>query len=192
MVRRFIFSLALFVIAMPALAQKIYVDYDKDADYDAFKTFSWSPSSETSLEKESPFMHSRIVNEIQFYMTDGGLIEDDENPDLLVTYHTNSKDEVRLDTSHYGYGYGGGYYRDPYWGGYGGYGSMGSSTTTVTNYTKGTLIVDIWDAKTKTLVWRGAAEAIVKEKPQAQSKQIDKMLAKMVKRWKSTKRKEGL
>jgi hypothetical protein len=190
MARRLVFSLALLVIAMPALAQKVYVDYDKDADYDSFKTFSWAPTSDTSLEKVSPFMHSRIVNEIEFYMTEGGLIEDNDNPDLFVTYHTNSKDEVRVDTSNYGYGYGGGYYRNPYWGGYGG--SMGSSTTTVSNYTRGTLIVDIWDAESKTLVWRGAAEAVVKEKPEAQSKQIDKMLAKMVKKWKSTKRKEGL
>jgi len=192
MKRRIVSTLALILFATPVLAQKIYIDYDKNADFGSFKTFAWAETAETSLEDISPFMHSRIVNAIQYYITEGGLIEDDSDPDLFVTYHTDSKNEVRINTDSFGYGYGGGYYRNPYWGGYGGYGGMGSTTTTVTEFTRGTLIVDIWDARSKELVWRGAAEAVITEKPDAQAKQIDKMLAKMVKKWHSMKRKAGI
>ena len=186
MKRQIVTALALLVFAVPALAQKIYVDFDKDADFSSFKTFAWAESAETSLEDVSPFMHSRLVNGIQYYLTQGGLTEDESDPDLFVTYHTDSKDEVRLNTTSFGYGYGGGYYRNPYWGGYGG---VSTSSTTVSHYNRGTLIIDIWDAEKKTLVWRGVAEAIVKSKPEAQAKQLDKVLAKMVKKWKSMKRK---
>ena len=45
---------------------------------------------------------------------------------------------------------------DPYWEGYGGIGG-GSSVTTAHTYETGTLIIDIWDAKTNQATFRGAA-----------------------------------
>ena len=57
----------------------------------------------------------------------------------------------------------------------------GSSTTTSHTYERGSLIVDIWDAKKKEAIWRGTAEAVVKNNPQRVAKQIDKAVAKIVK-----------
>ncbi len=59
----------------------------------------------------------------------------------------------------------------------------GSSTTRAYTYTKGTLIIDIWDAKSEKLVWRGSATATVKENPEKAAKQIDNVVNKMVKKW---------
>ena len=56
-------------------------------------------------------------------------------------------------------------------------------------YTRGTLIVDIWDAAKRQLVWRGSATAVIKENPQKAEKQIYKMLNKMVKKWEKMKKK---
>ena len=191
MTKRIVLALAFMLVAVPCLAQKVYIDFDKNAIGNDYKTYAWQETEESSLKDESPLMHSRIISSIEYQLNKGGMIEvkTDENPDVFVTYHTSSKDEVQLNTSYYGYGYGGGWYRDPYWGGgyggYGGYGGMGSSSTTAYTYTRGTLIVDIWDAKAKELVWRGAAQQIIKEKPEKLAKQIDKMLQKMVAKWKS-------
>jgi hypothetical protein len=125
-------------------------------------------------------MHSRIKNAIEYHMTEGGLVEDTGNPDLYVTYHTSSKEEVQLHTSSMGYGYGAGWGWDPFWGpGFGG----GSTTTTSHSYERGSLIIDVWDAKKKEVVWRGTAQAVVKQNPQAAAKQIDKAIAKIVKTW---------
>jgi hypothetical protein len=44
------------------------------------------------------------------------------------------------------------------------------STTTHSTNTRGTLIVNIWDAAKKELIWRGAAEAVVKEEPEKAAK----------------------
>ena len=174
----------LFVVALlmaaTASAQKVHVDYDRSAEFGAYKTFAWGNTPETSLQSEAPLMHSRVKNSIEYHLTEGGLVEDTENPDVYVTYHTRTREEMQLHTSSMGYGYGGGWGWDPYWGGMGG---MGSSTTTSHTYDRGTLIIDIWDAKKKEAIWRGTAEAVVKNNPQRVAKQIDKALIKIVKRF---------
>ena len=178
--KRTVFSLTVLalLVVVPAAAQKVHVDYDQSADFNAYKTFAWASTPETSLQGESPLMHSRIKNAIEYHLTSGGLTEVEDNPDLYVTYHTSSKEEVQLHTTGMGYGYGGGWGWDPYWGG-----GMGSSTTTSHSYERGSLIVDLWDAKKKEAIWRGTAEAVVKQNPQKAAKQIDKAVAKIMKKF---------
>jgi len=170
----------LCLMIAPVAAQTVHVDYDTEVDFDKYKTFAWWPSPETSLEDISPLMHSRIKNAIEYQFTSGGHTEVKENPDLWVTYHTNAKEEVRFNTTTWGYGYGTGWNYDPYWGGSMG---MGTSTTTATSYTRGTLIIDIWDAKEEKAIFRGSAEGIIKEKPEAAAKQIDGFIKKIVKKF---------
>jgi hypothetical protein len=176
----------LLLTAGPAFAQKIYIDYDPSFDASGIETFAWSETSETSVASKDPLLHSRILNGIEYYLTLGGAREDESDPDVYVTYHTDSKKEIVVDTSHYGYGYPSrwGYYGRayPYGGGY------GSSTSTVHTYNKGTLIVDIWAAASDKLVWRGiAANITVTDNPTKMDKRIDKALKKMVDKWRKIK-----
>lgn len=189
----FVLCAVMLVAALPATAQKVHVDYDAEAMKVDYKTFAWGPTPDTSLGSESPLMHSRIKNAIEYRLTNGGLIEAQEDPDLYVTYHTSSKEELRLNTTSMGYGYGPGWGWDPYWGGRMGMGGMGmgSSTTTATTYERGTLIIDIWDAEKKQAIWRGSAEAVIKQNPQKMSKQIDKMIEKMSKRFQKMQAKDA-
>jgi hypothetical protein len=181
-------AVVLVLVALPAAAQKVYVDYDRSAINNDYETFAWGPTPETSLRGDSPLMHSRIKNAIEYHLTEGGLIEDTESPDLYVTYHTNSKEEVRYNTTTFGYGYGGGWGWDPYWGGMGG---MGTSTTTAQTYERGSLIIDIWDAKKKEIVWRGTAEATVPSNPEKGARQIEKALKKMIKKYDKMRAKDA-
>jgi hypothetical protein len=169
------------VVLLPTLlacGPKIYIDYDKTVDFDRYRSFAWAPTEEISLKDTSPLAHSRIKNDIEAKLTKGGLVEDTEDPDLYVTYYSEEKEQIRLNTTHYGYGYGSGYYRNPYWGA-----SLAHSTTSVYAYTEGTLIIDIWDAETKNLIWRAAATAVVKEKPENQAKQVQSAIKTISKRW---------
>ena len=119
-------------------------------------------------------------NTVEYYLTEGGLIEDTKDPDLYVTYHTNSSEEVRYNTTTFGYSYGSAWGYNPYWGGMGG---GTTSTTTAQSYQRGSLIIDIWDARTKEIVWRGTAEATVTSNPEKGAKKIDKALKKMIKQY---------
>jgi hypothetical protein len=173
------------LLAAPAAAQKVHVDYDRDAVGKEFKSFAWAPTPETSLAKRSPLMHSRIKNAIEYYITRTGAVEDDEHPDIYVTYHTDSEHRVSYDTSSFGYGYGPGWTWDPTWGG-----AMTTGTTTDHTYERGTLIVDIWDAREKKLVWRGSATAVVPQNPETGARLIDRMLEKMVAKYDKMRKKD--
>jgi hypothetical protein len=181
--RVFWIAILALLITLPASAGiKIEVDFDRDADFDSYKTFAWKDTPKTSLRGVSPLMHSRIKNAIEDDFAKGGLqqVGLDEDPDILITYHASVNEEVHYNTAHYGYDYGFG----PGWGYYGGYyGGMGSSMTTSHAYNRGTLVVDIWDAKTKNLIFRGAAKAIVKPSPEKSAKRIDKTIKKMGKKF---------
>jgi hypothetical protein len=177
----------LLLIALPAMAQKVYIDWDRTVDFSKYETFAWYFTPETSMQDTAPLMHEKVVEGLKQRLTSGKLpltlVGEDENPDLLVTYHTEEDTELVLSTDHWGYGYGPGWGWDPYWRGYWGGMGMGTSTTRAYTYTKGTLLVDIWDAKEKQLIWRGSATDTVPENPQKGAKKIDKMLTKMAKKW---------
>ena len=57
--------------------------------------------------------------------------------------------------------------------------------TSVRSYESGTLVVDVWDAESKQLIWRGTAPGIaVSWNPKKIEKRLDKALRKMVTQWK--------
>ncbi len=190
------FVLAAFTLmAAPAFGQKVYIDYDKDYDSSNNKTFAWRAAEGSNLAAANPLLHSRIINAIEHYLTMNGAQEVEGDPDVWVTYHGSSKEEVVFNTSTYGYGYPGGWH-----GGYGGYYGRGyygggyyggaNSVSTISTYQRGTLIVDVWDARSNELVWRGIAENItISDNPSKMAKRVDKALEKMVRAWQKIKKK---
>jgi len=175
-----VFVLAL--VATPAMAQKVTIDYAHDFDFKAVKTFQYIDTKDSNIKNQ--LMADRITTMFKKELAEGGLKEVTENPDIYVTYHATSKENTSYNTTSMGYGgyggYGGG------WGGYGRYGGMGgmgSSTTYATTYTEGTLIFDAYEPGDKQLVWRGTGTVTVKAKPEKQIKQVDKILTKLGAKW---------
>jgi hypothetical protein len=66
------------------------------------------------------------------------------------------------------------------WGGWGA-GGMGEATITPRNYKEGTLVIDMYDAKTKQLIWQGSAEGTLSDKADKNEKNLNKAVAKMFK-----------
>ena len=58
---------------------------------------------------------------------------------------------------------------------------MGSAQTTVSEYTVGTLVVDMFDAKSKNLVFRGTAEDEISDNPDRNKSRLEKASTKMFK-----------
>ena len=167
--------------ASPALAQKVTIDYAHDFDFSGPETFQYVNTEESNAD--NPMMADRIESMIKAKMKAGGATEVTENPDLFITYHITSEQQTSYTTTSFGYGgYGGG------WGGYGGYGyggmgGMGTSTTQARNYTVGTLIIDAYDSTDKKMIWRATGQVTVKDKPEKQVQQVEKILTKIGKKW---------
>jgi len=176
-------TVLLFLAVSPAAA-KVYVDFDQDYDFDSVETYSWAETPDDEGIERGSLFESRLREMIESRFQTAGLRPVESDPDVYVTYHTNTKEEMSLDTTTYGYSYGPGMYWDPYWYGYWGGGvGVGGTTTTVRSYTRGTLIIDIWDANENQLVWRGSAEGVLPENPRKLEKQIEKSIYQMGKKF---------
>jgi hypothetical protein len=179
MVRAFGSAVAAVLLAAPAAAQQVFVDYDRGMDRAAYTTFDWAPTPETSLEDVDPVLHSQVKNAIEFYLSQGGLAQADEGmPDLLVTYHTGVTGLVRLDAASYGYDYGPDWTWDQAWGD-----AAGDFDQKVKTYPRGTLIIDIWDLKAERVVWRGTVVGLVPRDPGSAADEIHAALTAIVARW---------
>ena len=176
-----VFLMAL--IAAPAMAQKVTIDYAHDYDFEAIKTFQYVETKDSNIKNQ--LMADRVTSMLKKELREGGGTEVGSDPDIYVTYHFTSEENTSYNTTSMGYGGYGGYYGG--WGGYGGMGyggpGMGTTTTYATTYTEGTLIIDLYDPETKKLVWRGTGTVTVKDKPEKQIKQVDKILKKIGAKW---------
>ena len=65
--------------------------------------------------------------------------------------------------------------------GFGGrrWGGFGQSTTTVQTYKVGTLVVDMFEAGSKNLIWRAASHSALSGNPEKETKNLDKDVQKM-------------
>jgi len=147
-------------------------DYDTNADFTSLKTYAWAPLEHKEI---SGLMNQRIVQAIDEQLQAKGLSQTKSDPDVYVTYHGDDNERVVLDTTHYGYHYGPGWY----WGG----GGIATSTTQVRTYREGTLIVDIYNAAEKQLIWRGTVTGTISENPQQVAKTISKGVQKLFKKY---------
>ena len=169
----------LALVATPAVAQKITIDYAHDFDFETIKTFQFIEADDKSSDT---LMHERIKEAI-FKELDG-LEQVDSDPNLYVTYHLTSQENMVVSTSGMGYG---GYGRG--WGRYGG--GVGMSTTTASTYTEGTLILDAYEPEEKKMVWRGTGTVTLKSKPEKVTKQINNIMTKMGARWDKILKNQG-
>ncbi len=173
--------IVLGLAAAPAMAQKVNIDYAHDFDFSGPETFQYVNTEESNAA--NPMMADRIESMIKAKLKAGGATEVTENPDFYITYHITTEQETSYTTTSFGYG---GY--GPGWGGWGGYGyggmgGMTSAQTTARNYTVGTLIIDAYDGTDKKMIWRATGEVTVKDKPEKQIQQVEKILNKIGKKW---------
>lgn len=149
-----------------------------DADLKKYKTFAWvKPGDEkyhkTYDKKEAIGYILELSDEA---LKQKGFVKNPENPDAVFLVDTKLEDRVaysNTSTPYYNQGFGIG--GPMYYGGYYGGGYYGGSTTVETEFQQGLLFVEMYDAKTKKLVWRGWAESQITNKTN-----LNKLVSKAV------------
>jgi hypothetical protein len=113
--------------------------------------------------------HKRIMDAVDAQLRTKGMIrvEAGANPDVLVAYHASFSKDLEIS------GYGG--YR---WG-------PGLRSARVEQVVVGTLVVDMVNAKTRTIVWRGVASKDLDSdaSPEKRDKNINKTAEKLFKNY---------
>lgn len=162
--------LLICLISATAYAQKVHLDWDRQAQFSSYKTYSWAEGTPA----KNPLVHQRIIAGIDSQLAAKGWQKVESGSDVVVIYNAGTSTETQIHTFDSG-GPWGGWGRG--WGGYGG----GMSTTTVQNIRIGELIVDMADVKNKSFIWRGTASDTLSDKPEKNQKKLDKVLTKMFK-----------
>jgi hypothetical protein len=158
-----------FLFASVSLAQQVKTDYDRNADFTRYKTYSWG-----NVRAEDPLSVDRIKAAANSALAAKGWTQVDSGGDVSVMAMEISQSHQTLNTYYDNFGGGWGWRG---WGGLGG--GFGESTTTEQTYTVGTLVVDLFDTHTKKLIWRGSASDTLSGKSGKNIKNLDKGVDKM-------------
>ena len=126
--------------ARGVLAQKVTLEFDRDADFSKFKTFTIRNGE---LNSRNPALNSDLVKkqiegDIVRDLTARGLTEASGQADLNVVYRFGSARKSEVET------YPAGWY------------GLGTRVVRVP-YAEGTLVIDLRDPGTRSLVWRAIA-----------------------------------
>lgn len=177
-------------ITLPAMAnaQSVRVNWSKKAPFSDYKTYQWVPSKNDN----HPFYRQYVGQFVKEDLQKKGLhpVTGSQSPALLVTYHFLTQESEDLQTNGFNSGGGGFGYGDGGWGGWGmgmgmdggmGMGGISQSTTTEVPVTMGILTVDMIDAKTKKIVWRGQASTDnVTKSTKGEENDVKKSINKML------------
>jgi len=158
-------ALALVMSTAAAYAQKVNVDSDPAAPFASYKTYAWTAGTPAPVALSEQRLHAAVDAKL----AGEGLAMNTTAPDVIVSTHVSTKDKQELIANGFGYG--------P-WGFGGGFGGA-----TVETFVEGTLVVNLYDAKTKKMVWRGVATATASDKPTKNTEKINKALDKMFEKY---------
>ncbi|HKW89469.1 MAG TPA: DUF4136 domain-containing protein [Candidatus Acidoferrales bacterium] len=143
-----------------AAAQKITVQFDQDADFSHFKTFTIMPGrlSSKSPALNSDLVRKRIDDDIIKALEKKGLEHVADHADLNVVYRLGADRRTQVEAYPAGWrGWNTRYVRVP--------------------YAEGTLVIDLRSTASRSLVWRGIAEEQKSDATKLQGK-LDDMVKK--------------
>jgi hypothetical protein len=124
------------------------------------------------IKASNSLWDDRIKEAVNAQLGSKGWIQVDSGGNVVIVAIKTTQTERTLQTFYDGMG-GGWRWR--------GFGGFGESTTTEQDYKEETLVVDMYDASTKQLIWRGSAEEMLSDKAEKNEKNLDKGVAKMFK-----------
>jgi hypothetical protein len=133
-------SVLVLLCAVTISAQKVSVGADPGVDLTKYKTYAWA----SNRASPNPVISQMIISAVDSQLAAKGLTKVDTDPELTVVVFGSTESDMQVSS--------------PSWAP-----SLNSIATGVVVgpqsfvITKGTLVIDLEDAKTKTSVWRGQA-----------------------------------
>lgn len=129
------------------IAIRAGADFQPGTSFETYRTFGWGsadelPTGDPRLDN-NPFFQERMRLAIADELLRLGFVYDERSPDLLVHYHASIRERVDVYAVDEELGY------NPEYG----------PGTQVIQYDEGTILVDIADADSKRILWRGWAQS---------------------------------
>jgi len=155
-----------------ALAQDVTTNSMPGTDFGKYHTYKWVTIE--GAEYPNQILDAQIKASVDKQLASKGLTKTDvDNADLHIGYQTSVSQSKEWNA----YGTGG-----LRWGG-------GMGTATESTIHTGTLVVDMFDSKSKNLVFRGVAEDEISDNPEKNAKRLEKASTKLFKEFPPTPKK---
>jgi hypothetical protein len=148
-----------------AMGQQVSVNYNHSQSFTPYRTYAWG--SDNANKVQNSILAQVAVQNIDSTLQGKGWqkVEVSQNPDVLVTASGGMKEQTSYSA----------------WGMRGIGGGMGGITPE--QNVVGTLIVDLYDAKNQSLIWRGLAQGTLNNNGSKNQQLVQKAIAKMFKQW---------
>jgi hypothetical protein len=148
-----------------AAAQQVSVNYNHSQSFLQFHTYAWG--ADNANQVQNSILAQVAVQNIDSSLQGKGWqkVEVGQNPDVLVTASGGLKQQTSYSA----------------WGMRGIGGGMGGITPE--QNVIGTLIVDLYDAKSQSLIWRAIGQNTLNNNGNKNQQMVQKAIAKMFKQW---------
>lgn len=146
----------------------VATDYDKEVDFNKYNTYAFFKPGIDQAEI-SDLDKKRILRAIDFELSKKGMRKS-ENPDLLVSIFTQTKEKLNIYQNNFGYGWG----WNPYF-----WGPPGNRTTSSTSI-EGTLFIDLIDGSRNELVWQGLGTGALSQNVERKEEKIREIVKEIL------------
>jgi len=163
---KYVFCAMLACIASAvALGQQVSINYNHSQDFSQYHTYAWAGNNANQIQDS--ILAQQAQSDINSALQGSGLqmVQESQNPGLIVAASGGLKQQTSYSA----------------WGMRGIGGGMGGISPQ--DNVVGTLIVDLYDAKTKSLAWRGIAQNTLSNNGNKNSQMVSKAVQKMFKQY---------
>jgi Domain of unknown function (DUF4136) len=147
---RLLYGLLFVVVAVGCGSAKVGYDYDRSVDFSRYHTYGWAGAQQTTGDRrlQSSLVDARIRTAIDAELrAKGYTVTANGQPEFWVAYQVGMKDMIKGASTQ-------NYIGDRVHGTY-------TTISDIQSYKEGTLLIDIADASSQTLVWQASAHAEV-------------------------------
>jgi hypothetical protein len=158
-------AMLLCVASAIAAGQQVSVNYNHSQSFSGYHTYAWG--SNNANQVQNSILAQVAQQDIDSALQGKGWqkVQESQNPDVIVTANGGMKQQTSYSA----------------WGMRGIGGGMGGITPE--QNVIGTLIVDVYDAKNQSLIWRGIAQNSLNNNGNKNQQMVQKAITKMFKQW---------
>ncbi|HSY67692.1 MAG TPA: DUF4136 domain-containing protein [Edaphobacter sp.] len=157
--------MAVWVTSAVAFGQQVSVNYNHSQSFSAYHTYAWASNNANQIQNS--ILAQVAQQDIDAAMQAKGFqkVQESQKPDLILAANGGLKQQTSYSA----------------WGMRGIGGGMGGITPQ--QNVEGTLIIDLYDFKTQSLVWRGIAEDTLSNNGNKNQQMVQNAINKMFKQW---------
>jgi len=148
-----------------AVGQQVSVNYNHSQSFSPFHTYAWGSNNANQIQNS--ILAQVAQQDIDTALQGKGLqkVQESQKPDLIVLANGGMRQQTSYSA----------------WGMRGIGGGMGGITPQ--QNVEATMIVDLHDAKSQSLVWRGIAQETLSNNGDKNQKMVQSAISKMFKQW---------